>query len=297
MHAISVISKYFTNAKHSQQVLSNIDFTFQQAEIISLYGPSGVGKTTLLRIIAGLDTQYDGQVLLDGTPVTQPTPRIGMVVQSDVSFGWLTVRENIAFGLRYRNGRRTRSAATALPAHGPLRPAIEEVDDLAELVGLSSDDLRKYPVQLSGGMKQRMAFARALLPQPEVLLLDEPFSALDYESRRSLQEAVLRARNMLRTSFICVSHDPEETVHLADTVLFIRGTPATIVERLPLGSDRPRDPDSDAFLRLRNLVRSRLRPNHTDFADQRQQPTTAGSPADTVLAASLPSVSPSSLSG
>jgi len=268
---IGVAAKQF--GRGSQHVLEDIAFTVEPAEIISLYGPSGIGKTTLLRIIAGLDTDYEGEMRLDGAPIRRPTPRIGMVVQSDVSFGWLTVRENITFGMRYRNSRGRTSLFTRLTGRVARGDASYEADRLAELVGLAPSDLPKYPAALSGGMKQRMAFARALLPRPDVLLLDEPFSALDYESRRSLQEVVLRAREALRTSFVCVSHDPEETVHLADTVLFIGGSPATVTERLKLGMDRPRDPDSADFLRLRNLVRSRLRPQPAPLLDLASQQT------------------------
>jgi ABC-type nitrate/sulfonate/bicarbonate transport system ATPase subunit len=260
MLIINIGAKTFGRGARAQRVLDTVKFDVSPAEIVSLYGPSGVGKTTLLRIIAGLDSNYYGEVCLDGVPISNPTARIGMVVQSDVSFGWLSVRDNIAFGLRYRNGRGNPSALTRFTGRPSGHDVLCETSRLADLVGLAPSDLRKYPAELSGGMKQRMAFARALLPRPDVLLLDEPFSALDYESRRSLQEVVLRARQTLRISFVCVSHDPEETVHLADEVLFISGYPATITDRLSLGVDRPRDPDSSHFLRLRNLVRSRLRP-------------------------------------
>jgi NitT/TauT family transport system ATP-binding protein len=106
-----------------------------------------------------------------------------------------------------------------------------EAERLAKIVGLSQSDLAKYPEEISGGMKQRMAFARALLPNPQVLLLDEPFSSLDFESRQSLQDVVLRVRDELGTAFVCVSHDPEEVLYLADEVFVLSGTPATIVHR------------------------------------------------------------------
>ena len=280
MLAIDIASKKFGRGRDAQIVLGCIQFTVDAAEIVSLYGRSGVGKTTLLRIVAGLDAHYEGEVRLDGVAVAHPTARIGMVVQSDVSFGWLSARENIAFGLRYRNGRGNPTAFTGLTGRLLARDVVCETDRLADLVGLARSDLQKYPGELSGGMKQRMAFARALLPRPDVLLLDEPFSALDYESRRSLQEVVLRARDALRTSFVCVSHDPEETVHLADEVLFISGAPAAITDRLSLDPYRPRDPDSSDFLRLRNLVRSRLRcagsnPGSTNFGTPIKSPCTS----------------------
>jgi ABC-type nitrate/sulfonate/bicarbonate transport system ATPase subunit len=260
MLSIDVAAKRFNAGDGIQRVLRNVRFTVEQGEIVSLYGPSGVGKTTLLRIIAGLDRDYDGEILVDAVHLRQAGSQIGMVVQSDASFGWLTVEENIAFGLRYL-------------AHGYCPPSFlrpffgrmrwerqaARVRMIAQMVGLSAADLRKYPAALSGGMKQRMAFARALLPNPSVLLLDEPFSALDYESRRSLQALVLQARDQFGTSFVCVSHDPEETVHLADTILFLAGTPATLARRLVLDPNRVRDPDSIDALHTRNQIRSWLR--------------------------------------
>jgi len=254
----SIRSKRFSSFGRTQQVLREIKFDVPARSIVNLYGPSGIGKTTLLRIIAGLDREYEGEVLLDGTPWRKPGFRIGMVVQSDVSFGWLTVRENIAFGLKYRNGSGSPSLLSRITGRVEPQRIEVEAQRMAALVGLAAEDLHKYPAALSGGMKQRMAFARALLPRPDVLLLDEPFSALDYESRRSLQDVVLRARDELGTSFVCVSHDPEETVHLADTVLFLFGEPATIAGCMKLGPSRSRDPDSIEFLKLRNKVRSWL---------------------------------------
>ncbi len=255
---VQINSKLFTIGHQHQETLKDINFTVDTNQIISLYGPSGCGKTTMLRIIAGLDTKYGGEVLLDGRNISTPNRRIGMVVQSLVTFDWLTVADNITFGLKYINGNGTPLPITRLIGRVPQNKARREAIRMAELVGLNPGDLQKYPVALSGGMKQRMAFARALLPQPDVLLLDEPFSALDYESRRSLQDVVLRARDELGISFICVSHDPEETVHLGDEVLFMTKQPATIGKRIVFDKTRSRDPDSTSFLELRNTVRSWL---------------------------------------
>lgn len=241
-------------------MLKDIELSLQRGEIVCLYGPSGCGKSTLLRCIAGLDDEFEGQVALDGNVIRGPSKLIGMTVQSDVSYGWLTVEQNIAFGLRYMHSGERRGLFSAL--HGRVEPTVarQEARRLAEIVGLAEGDLRHYPHELSGGMKQRMAFARALLPGPRVLLLDEPFSALEYESRNALQDVVLRVREELGTSFILVSHDPEEVVYLGDRIFVLTRRPATIGEHWDVrwnGAGRSRF--VPAFLEKTNRLRESLR--------------------------------------
>jgi len=242
---VSITDKSYGHNGGSVQVLSDIAFTVPASSITCLYGPSGCGKSTLLRIIAGLDYAYSGEVVLDGRRITRPTRDVGLTVQTLVSYDWLTVAENITFGLRYAEAGRRGLALGRLLGRADRGLARAEAQRLAGIVGLAPADLEKYPEEISGGMKQRMAFARALLPGPKVLLLDEPFSSLDFESRQTLQDVVLRARAELGTSFVCVSHDPEEILYLADEVLVLTSTPARIVHRfspsLPLpGSDERR---------------------------------------------------------
>lgn len=242
---VSVKEKSFLTSGIPTPVISDISFTVSPGSIVSIYGPSGCGKSTLLRLIAGLDTEYWGEVRLDGRLVTHPTRDIGLTVQAHISYDWLTVAGNITFGLRYSRQPRKGPWSHRLLGRVDHRRAAEEAERLASIVGLSRSDLTKYPDEISGGMKQRMAFARALLPRPQVLLLDEPFSSLDFESRQSLQDVVLRVRDELGTSFICVSHDPEEVLYLADEVLVFGGKPASIIHRsrpaLPCsGSDEKR---------------------------------------------------------
>lgn len=216
---VAIQEKVFAARGTTNVVLRNLAFSVDDAQIVAIYGPSGCGKTTLLRIIAGLDNDYTGHVQLGNTRVDSATPAIGLVSQRPVAYEWLRVRDNIAFGTRYmRNGAR------------PSQPA-KEAEKLGALVGLTGTDLEKYPGEISGGMSQRMAFARALLAQPTVLLLDEPFSSLDFDSRNDLQDAVLRARSQLGTSFILVSHDPEEVLYLADTVIVLQGGPAEVARQ------------------------------------------------------------------
>ena len=242
---ISIADKSYVRNGGSVKVLAEIAFTVPASTITCLYGPSGCGKSTLLRIIAGLDYSYSGEVILDGRRITRPTRDIGLTVQTLVSYEWLTVAQNITFGLRYAEAIHRGSGLGRLFGRTDRGLAQAEARRLADIVGLTPADLDKYPEEISGGMKQRMAFARALLPGPKVLLLDEPFSSLDFESRQILQDVVLRAREELGTSFVCVSHDPEEVLYLADEVLVLTRSPATIVHKffpsLPLpGSEERR---------------------------------------------------------
>jgi sulfonate transport system ATP-binding protein len=229
---ISITEKTFEQGKAGTNILWNVNFAVPPATVVGIFGPSGCGKSTLLRIISGLDQDYLGHVMLGPERITSPTRQIGFVVQAPVCYDWLTVAGNLAFGLKY--------AAQKKWAHFPHvrlstvqdEYAREKVKEVAEIVGLSEADLQKRPSGISGGMKQRMAFGRALLTNPHVLLLDEPFSSLDFESRQSLQDTVLRVREQLGTSFVCVSHDPEEILYLSNEVLILRGHPATVVHRL-----------------------------------------------------------------
>jgi ABC-type nitrate/sulfonate/bicarbonate transport system ATPase subunit len=226
---VSIREKLFQ--KNGTSVLKDIEFAVADGSIVCLYGPSGCGKSTLLRIIAGLEDEFRGEVHLGKRVVSRPTKDIGLTVQTHVSYNWLTVADNITFGLRYAPQAK-RNLFRSLSGRVNRARAAAEAARLASIVGLSRADLTKYPEEISGGMKQRMAFARALLTNPQVLLLDEPFSSLDFESRQALQDVVLRVRDDFGTTFLCVSHDPEEVLYLADEVLIFGGTPASIIHRL-----------------------------------------------------------------
>lgn len=228
---VSIKEKIFKRNGTSHNVLRDVDFSVPAASVVCLYGPSGCGKTTLLRIIAGLENDFQGEIHLGENLVTQPTRNIGLTVQTHVSYNWLTVADNVTFGLRYVP-QTSPTLFSSLLGRVHQNGVAKEAERLASIVGLSSADLLKYPEQISGGMKQRMAFARALLTNPKVLLLDEPFSSLDFESRQALQDVVLRVRKEFGTTFLCVSHDPEEVLYLADEVLIFAGTPTRIVHRL-----------------------------------------------------------------
>lgn len=227
---ISVKNKVFDNGGVSTHVLWNVDFVVAPGSITGVFGPSGCGKSTLLRIIAGLDRNFLGHIMLGPQVITKPTRNIGFVVQTAVCYDWLSVSGNIGFGLRYAADPRELAKSTRIVKEDPDEK--EEAVRIASLVGLSDADLRKRPSEISGGMKQRMAFGRALIVHPKVLLLDEPFSALDFESRQSLQDVVVRVREELGISFVCVSHDPEEMLYLADEIIVLHGQPASVIHRL-----------------------------------------------------------------
>ena len=194
-------------------------------DFVTILGPSGCGKSTLLRIIAGLDRPTSGRVVLDGQEVTGPGADRGMVFQSYTLFPWLTVRENIAFGLRER---------------GVSEAEREEIaDGFIQRVGLSGFE-NHWPKQLSGGMQQRTAIARALANDPKILLLDEPFGALDNQTRVLMQEMLLGIWERDRKTVVFVTHDIEEAIFLGSRVVVMTARPGRIKADVPIGLPHPR---------------------------------------------------------
>ena len=194
-------------------------------DFVTILGPSGCGKSTLLRMIAGLDTPTTGAILLDGKPITGPGPDRGMVFQSYTLFPWLTVSDNISFGLRERGVA--------------LRERNEIARQWLDKVGLGSF-ANHYPKQLSGGMQQRTAIARALANSPEVLLLDEPFGALDNQTRALMQELLLGIWERERKTVIFVTHDIEEAAFLASRVVVMTARPGRIKADVAVDLPHPR---------------------------------------------------------
>jgi NitT/TauT family transport system ATP-binding protein len=212
-----------------------------------LLGPSGCGKSTLLRLIAGLDRADEGEVLVNDQPVSGPGKDRGMVFQKYTSFPWLTVAGNIAYGLKI-NGV-------------PGEKAKETVAQLIQAIGLSGFE-NAYPETLSGGMQQRVAIARTLALRPSVILMDEPFGALDAQTRSEMQQLLLKVWDETASTILFVTHDVEEAIYLADRIFIMSAHPGTIVEDVQVPFDRPRDlglKQRNEFHDLQNYVLGRLR--------------------------------------
>jgi NitT/TauT family transport system ATP-binding protein len=215
--------------------LQNIDLTVAEGEFICLLGPSGCGKSTLLNTVAGFVKPTAGSVLVQGKPVTGPGPDRAMVFQEYALFPWMTVAQNVAFGLEIR---KTAKARIDEVVSGLLRK-------------LSLWDFRdRFPKDLSGGMRQRVAIARALALDAPTLLFDEPFGALDALTRRSLQEELLRVWSELRKTALFVTHSIEESIYLADRVVVMTYRPGTVKRIVPIDLPRPRSAASPEFMRI-----------------------------------------------
>jgi NitT/TauT family transport system ATP-binding protein/sulfonate transport system ATP-binding protein len=207
------------------QALMPVDLGVAENDFITILGPSGCGKSTLLRIVAGLDHPSEGRVLLGGRELKGPGPDRGMVFQSYTLFPWLTVAENIAFGLREKGV--------------PEAQRKEIVADYMQLVGLKGFE-NHWPKQLSGGMQQRTAIARALANDPEILLLDEPFGALDNQTRGLMQELLLSIWERKRKTVLFVTHDIEEAIFMASRVIVMSARPGRIKSDFAVNLPHPR---------------------------------------------------------
>jgi NitT/TauT family transport system ATP-binding protein len=219
---IRAVEKTFVTPHKVTQALLPTSFEVQPGEFVSLVGPSGCGKSTLLYIVAGLEDASGGEVRVDGTVVSDPGPDRGMVFQNYTLFPWLTVLENARFARGLR--------ANALPydlSEDEVRNRVERIGALLECMGLG-DFLHAYPRELSGGMKQRAAIARALANEPAVLLMDEPFGALDAQTREEMQELILLVREYWKTTIVFVTHDVDESVLISDRVLVMAPRPGRV---------------------------------------------------------------------
>jgi NitT/TauT family transport system ATP-binding protein len=236
------LSKGFLVNGRRVQALSDISFAVRSGEVLGILGPSGCGKTTLLNILAGFLAHDQGRVLMNQRPVMGPGPERGVVFQEDALFPWLTVAENVGFGLRNGDGRAGRLA---------------KVEAMLEMVGLTGYG-RYLPRAISGGMKQRVALARVLVLGPAALLMDEPFAALDAQTRADMHQLLISLQQRLRQTVIFVTHDLEEAVKLADRVLVMDTSPGRIRREFAVELPRPRDLDSPEFLALKRAVHACL---------------------------------------
>lgn len=222
--------------------LQDVSLFCQQGEFLALLGPSGCGKTTLLNIIAGLDRPNAGEVLFDGEPVRGPSATRGVIFQHYSLFPWLTVRQNIDFGLRYRSLSRQER-----------RARVEQYLDLVHLTNAAN----RLPKELSGGMKQRCALARALVVQPQTLLMDEPFGALDALTRRQLQTDLLDIYSREQKTIVFVTHDVDEAVYLSRQIAIMSASPGRITHIVNVPLPTERDPSlitSEEFISCRRKV-------------------------------------------
>jgi NitT/TauT family transport system ATP-binding protein/sulfonate transport system ATP-binding protein len=218
--------------------LDGLSLSVAAGELVSLIGPSGCGKSTLLRLIAGLDRPNSGELLVGGEPIPGPSAERGLIFQDPNLFPWLTVRRNVQAGLA---------------ARGVLRQRRHEVEEFLRLVGLEAfADV--YPHQLSGGMAQRAALARALVNHPRVLLLDEPLGALDQFTRMRMQDEVLRLWKARGTTMLLVTHDIDEAIYMSDRIAILTPRPGRVERMIDVSLPRPRQRNSPQFLELRATI-------------------------------------------
>lgn len=225
------------NSGEPSGVLERVNLEVKEGEFVCIVGPSGCGKSTLLNIVSGFLTPTRGEVIVEGRSVNGPNRRRIFVFQENGVFPWLTVRENIEFGLLKRSARERASI----------------IEHYTEMVGLTGFE-RAYPRELSGGMKQRVEIARALAARPEIIYMDEPFGALDFITRLKMRTDLVRIWQEERTTILFVTHDIEEAVQLADRVLVMSQRPGTIQNVVEVSLPRPRELDSQGYLAIRDSI-------------------------------------------
>jgi len=239
--------KRFTRAGRTIDALQSISLTVEPQRFAAVLGPSGCGKSTLLNMVAGFDQPTSGQVLVNGAVIAGPSPTRGVVFQEPALFPWYTVLDNVTFGPKQQNRR----AAEYIPL----------AEHYIEQVGLKGF-AKHYPAELSGGMKQRVGLARVLIMQPEILLMDEPFGALDAQTRGLMQELLLTVWERLRQTVLFVTHDIEEALLLADTIHVMTARPGRVKRSLIVDFPRPRSLDltaSPEFNQIKRQIRDLIR--------------------------------------
>ena len=253
--SIQGVHKVFQSGGQDVYALKAIDLDITRGEFVCLLGPSGCGKSTLLNAVAGFSLPSSGAITVEGSTITEPGPDRGMVFQEYALFPWMTVEQNIAFGLQIK-----KVAKTTIQA---------KVDELLVLLNLQ-DFRRRYPKDLSGGMRQRVAIARVLAIDSPILLMDEPFGALDALTRRTLQDELLRLWTELKKTILFVTHSIEEALYLEDRTVVMTYRPGTIKCDLAIDLPRPRDVASPAFYALKKelsqlLMEEQSRHNQDEF--------------------------------
>ena len=229
------VSKAYSGSERALSALQNITFGIDKGEFVCIVGPSGCGKSTLLRIIAGLEKPTSGQVRFEGRLLVNPHEKISMVFQSFALFPWRTILGNVEYGLETQKFLKEERRRIAL--------------ECLELVGLS-DCENMYPKQLSGGMKQRVGIARALAVDPEIVLMDEAFSAIDEFTAETLREEVAEIHQETNKTFLLVTHNLPEAIELADKIVVLSARPGRVKNILDVELDRPRDKDCSEFVQI-----------------------------------------------
>lgn len=245
--SIDNVSISFGSGITKKLAITETSLDISPGEFVCILGPSGCGKSTLLNAVAGYVTPSSGKILVDGKPVKGPAPDRGMVFQQYSLFPWKTVHDNIAFGPKIAGYSSTECKSIA--------------NTLLSMIGLSNT-AKSLPGELSGGMQQRVGIARALANYPSVLLMDEPFGALDAQTRLMMQESLLNIWSEFGTTVLFITHDVDEAIFLADRVLVMSASPGSIISDFRVGLDRPRDPEistSEAFIELKKKCLSHIR--------------------------------------
>ena len=232
MEALNIGKTFTSRSGKNLTALDDVSLAVREGEFVCLLGPSGCGKSTLLRILAGLETRFEGTVFSEGERVLGPDRKRGMVFQEYSLFPWRTIEENVAAGLEF----------AGVPAAGRRERSLSFLD----LVGLSGF-AHSVPHELSGGMRQRAAIARALAADPRILLMDEPFGALDAHTRILLQKELLRIWSASRKTVVFVTHSVDEAVYLADRIVVMSARPGRIIEEISVDMERPRRRDDSKW--------------------------------------------------
>lgn len=237
------ISKEYTNERGTTRVVDHFDLSVRKNEFVVLFGPGQCGKSTLLKLISGLEEPSTGETMIDGKRVIRPGPDRGFVYQTTALFPWLTVMGNVSFGPRVRGMKKSEWHALAAK--------------YIRLVGLEGFE-DSYPNQLSGGMRQRVGIARAYCNEPDVLFLDEPFGHLDAQTRYLMQEEILRIWEQERRTVVFVTNNIEEAVYLADRIVVLSSCPTQVKAEYQIDLPRPRNYVDPEFLRLRSEITAML---------------------------------------
>lgn len=241
------LGKTFPTPRGQFEVLKDLSFDVKENEFLVIFGPGQCGKTTLLNILAGLEPATAGTVEHNGQPVTEPAPSRAVVYQTMALFPWMTVRGNVGFSQKVRKASKAEY--------------LEKTQKFIDLVGLTGFE-KSFPVQLSGGMKQRVGIARAYCADPDVLLMDEPFGHLDAQTRYMMQESLGQIWEKEKRTVVFVTNNIEEAIYLADRIILLSDTPSSIVEEYKIDLPRPRNLVDPEFLRLRKEITQRMNVNY-----------------------------------